>query len=84
MILLCSNKFLEAELLFPQSDWAPKSALMAAYSYYLQDYYSKSIFHLERFIQLIQKIKECHMLIICWQCVIMKILRMKREIYYLC
>ncbi len=36
-----ANKFLEAELLFPQSDWAPKSALMAAYSYYLQDYYSK-------------------------------------------
>ena len=45
-----ANKFLEAELLFPQSDWAPKSALMAAYSFYLQDYYSKSIFHLERFI----------------------------------
>lgn len=45
-----ANKFLEAELLFPQSDWAPKSALMAAYSFYLQDYYTKSIFHLERFI----------------------------------
>tara|TARA_B100001063_G_scaffold243253_1_gene273514 strand:- start:608 stop:1450 length:843 start_codon:yes stop_codon:yes gene_type:complete len=45
-----ANKFLEAELLFPQSDWASKSALMAAYSFYLQDYYSKSIFHLERFI----------------------------------
>ena len=45
-----ANKFLEAELLFPQSDWAPKSALMAAYSFYLQDYYSKSIFHLERFL----------------------------------
>ena len=44
-----ANKFLEAELLFPQSDWAPKSALMAAYSFYLQDFYSKSIFHLERF-----------------------------------
>ena len=34
-----SKKFLEAELLFPQSDWAPKSALMAAYAYYLDDYY---------------------------------------------
>ena len=45
-----ANKFLEAELLFPQSKWAPKSALMAAYPFYLQDYYSKSIFHLERFI----------------------------------
>ena len=41
-----SKKFLETEMLFPQSDWAPKSALMAAYSYYLQDYYSESIFHL--------------------------------------
>ena len=45
-----ATKFLEAELLFPQSDWAPKSALMASYSFYLQDYYSKSIFHLERFM----------------------------------
>ncbi len=45
-----ANKFLEAELLFPQSDWAPKSALMAAYSFYLQDYYTKSIFHLERYM----------------------------------
>ena len=52
-----ANKFLEAELLFPQSDWAPKSALMAAYSYYLQDYYSKSIFHLNRFISTYPKDK---------------------------
>ena len=52
-----ANKFLEAELLFPQSDWAPRSALMAAYSFYLQDYYSKSIFHLERFIDTYPKNK---------------------------
>ena len=52
-----ANKFLEAELLFPQSDWAPKSALMAAYSYYLQDYYTKSIFNLERFISTYPKDK---------------------------
>ena len=45
-----AKKFLESELLFPQSDWAPKSALMAAYSYYVQDYYSESIFHLERYL----------------------------------
>ena len=45
-----AKKFLEAELLFPQSDWAPKSALMAAYSYYIQDYYTQAIFNLERFI----------------------------------
>ena len=36
---LAAKKFNEAELLFPQSSWAPKSALMAAYSYYSQDYY---------------------------------------------
>tara|TARA_B100000795_G_C22712532_1_gene404137 strand:- start:215 stop:1054 length:840 start_codon:yes stop_codon:yes gene_type:complete len=48
---IASKKFLESELLFPQSDWAPKSALMAAYSYYLLDYYSEAIFNLERFIQ---------------------------------
>ena len=52
-----ANKFLEAELLFPQSDWAPRSALMAAYSFYLQDYYSKSIYHLERFIDTYPKNK---------------------------
>jgi outer membrane protein assembly factor BamD len=45
-----AKKFLEAELLFPQSNWAPKSALMAAYSYYIQDYYVEAIFNLERFI----------------------------------
>ena len=45
-----SKKFLETEMLFPQSDWAPKSALMAAYSYYIQDYYAESIFHLERYL----------------------------------
>ena len=47
-----ATKFLEAELLFPQSDWAPKSALMAAYAYYLQDYYSEATFNLERFIKI--------------------------------
>jgi len=45
-----AKKFLEAELLLPQSDWAPKSALMASYSYYIQDYYAEAIFNLERFI----------------------------------
>ena len=48
-VLFAAKKFNEAEILFPQSDWAPKSALMAAYSYYTQDYYSDSIAELERF-----------------------------------
>ena len=46
-----AKSFLNAELLFPQSDWAPRSALMAAYSYYLQDYYYESILTLERFLK---------------------------------
>ena len=47
--LFAAKKFNEAEILFPQSKWAPKSALMAAYSYYAQDYYLDSIAELERF-----------------------------------
>ena len=50
-----AKKFLEAELLFPQSDWAPKSALMAAYAYYSQDYYGDAIAELERFIKVYPK-----------------------------
>ena len=44
-------KFLEAELLFPQSIWAPKSALMASYSYYLQNYYSEALSNLNRYLK---------------------------------
>jgi|TARA_Y100000768_G_scaffold124052_1_gene91854 outer membrane protein assembly factor BamD len=51
-VLYAAKKFNEAEILFPQSDWAPKSALMAAYSYYTQDYYGDTIAELERFIRL--------------------------------
>jgi outer membrane protein assembly factor BamD len=50
-VLYAAKKFNEAELLFPQSEWAPKSALMAAYSYYTQDYYGDTIAELERFIR---------------------------------
>ncbi len=46
-----SKKFLEAEILFPQSSWAPKSVLMASYSYYMQDYYSLAIQNLKRYFQ---------------------------------
>ena len=45
-----AQKFLEAELLFPQSVWAPKSALMASYSYYLQNYYSEALSNLNRYL----------------------------------
>jgi len=50
-VLFAAKKFNEAEKLFPQSEWAPKSALMAAYSYYVQDYYSDVIAELERFLK---------------------------------
>ena len=45
-----SKKFLEAELLYPQSDWAPKSSLMAAYSFYTYNNYVDAISNIERFI----------------------------------
>ena len=48
---LASKKFLEAEILFPQSQWASKSVLMASYSYYMQDYYSLAIENLKRFFK---------------------------------
>jgi len=53
--LFAAKKFNEAEILFPQSIWAPKSALMAAYAYYIQDYYGDSIAELERFIKIYSK-----------------------------
>ena len=49
--LSAAKKFNEAELLFPQSEWAPKSALMAAYSYYAYNYYGDAIYELEQFIK---------------------------------
>tara|TARA_B100000963_G_scaffold136105_1_gene118449 strand:- start:4207 stop:5055 length:849 start_codon:yes stop_codon:yes gene_type:complete len=50
-VLYAAKKFNEVETLFPQSDLAPRSALMAAYSYYSQDYYNDSIAELKRFIK---------------------------------
>jgi len=49
--LFAAKKFNEAEILFPQSIMAPKSALMAAYSYYSNSYYKDAIAELERFIR---------------------------------
>ena len=51
-VLFAAKKFNEAEILFPQSIWAPKSSLMAAYAYYSQDYYGDAIAELERFIRI--------------------------------
>ena len=56
-VLFAAKKFNEAEILFPQSEWAPRSALMAAYSYYSQNYYKDSIAELERFLRVYPKHK---------------------------
>ena len=56
-VLFAAKKFNEAEILFPQSDWAPNSALMAAYAYYTQDYYADVAAEIERFIRVYPKHK---------------------------
>ena len=56
-VLFAAKKFNEAEILFPQSDWAPNSALMAAYAYYTQDYYADVTAEIERFIRVYPKHK---------------------------
>ena len=48
--LFASKKFNEAEMLFPQSNWAPRASLMSAYALYSQDYFDDAIFNLERHI----------------------------------
>ena len=50
-VLFAAKKFNEAELLYPQSEWAPRAALMAAYSYYSQDYYFDAEYELNRFLK---------------------------------
>ena len=50
-IFFAVKKFNEVELLYPQSDWAPRSTLMAAYAYYSQLYFNDSIYELERFLK---------------------------------
>ena len=57
-VLFAAKKFNEAEVLFPQSEWAPRAALMAAYSYYSQDYYLDGIQELKRFIRVYPKHKD--------------------------
>ena len=50
-VIYAAKKFNEAELLYPQSYWAPKAALMAAYSWYSQSYYGDTIFEIERYLK---------------------------------
>lgn len=50
-VLFAAKNFNIVENIYPQSIWAPRSVLMAAYSYYIQDYYGDAIFELNRFIK---------------------------------
>ena len=49
--LIAVKKFNEAELLFPQSKWAPRSALMSAYAYYDYSFYNDAIDEVDRFLK---------------------------------
>ena len=50
-ILYSAKKFSEAELIYPQSIWASKSNLMAAYSYYMGNYYDDAKFELNNYLK---------------------------------
>ena len=49
-VIYAAKKFNEAELIYPQSIWAPRAALMAAYSYFSQYYFSDAALELEKFL----------------------------------
>ena len=49
-VIYAGKKFNEAELLYPQSIWAPRAVLMSAYGYFSQGYYNDAINNLERFL----------------------------------
>ena len=49
-VIFAGKKFSEAELLYPQSIWAPRAVLMSAYGFFSQGYYKDAINDLERFI----------------------------------
>ena len=51
LYLQAAKKFNEAEILFPQSEWAPRSALMAAYAYYYDDYNNRAISELNNYFK---------------------------------
>ena len=50
-VFFAVKKFNEVELLYPQSIWAPRATLMAAYAWYSQLYFKDAIFELERFLE---------------------------------
>ncbi len=57
-VLFAAKKFNEAEILYPQSEIAPQAALMAAYSYYSQNYYGDAEAELMRFFKVYSNHKD--------------------------
>jgi outer membrane protein assembly factor BamD len=51
MVMFCMQQknLMKQKFYFHNQIWAPKSALMAAYSYYTQDYYGDAIAELKDF-----------------------------------
>ena len=49
--IYAAKKFNEAELLYPQSEWAPKAILLSAYSFYSQNYYDDALSELDRYFK---------------------------------
>ena len=49
-VIYAAKKFNEAELLYPQSIWAPRAALMSAYSYFSQYYFNDAALELEKYL----------------------------------
>tara|TARA_B100000929_G_scaffold214742_1_gene171608 strand:- start:241 stop:1074 length:834 start_codon:yes stop_codon:yes gene_type:complete len=48
---MAARKFNEAEILYPQSIWAPRASLMSAYSYYQVDSYVDAIQEIDRYLK---------------------------------
>ena len=69
-VLFAAKNFNAVENLYPQSIWAPRSVLMAAYSYYTQDYYGDAIAELQRFLKVYPTSKDLgyvyYLLAICY------------------
>ena len=49
--IYAAKKFNEAELLYPQSEWAPRAVLLSAYSFYSQNYYDDALAELDRYFK---------------------------------
>ena len=54
-VIYAARKFNEVEIINPQSMWASRASLMAAYSFYSQSYFEDSIMELERFLDKYKK-----------------------------